>query len=111
MNGKPRIGLTMRLGNVVPEKDATDFLVLEAAEEFSLPVFAICFGMQSLNVFRGGTLFQDIETQLENFLKHRQGRPLNRNSHSIVIEEKGFVRDISKKLNEDNEVLVNSHHH
>ena len=57
------------LGDVVPEKDDTDFLVLEAAEKFNLPVFAICFGMQSLNVYRGGTLIQDIESQVENASK------------------------------------------
>lgn len=96
-----------RLGNIVPEKEGTDLLVLEVAEEFNLPVFAICFGMQSLNVFRGGTLFQDIETQVENSLKHQQGRPLERNSHSIIIEEQGFLNDIS----ENKEILVNSHHH
>ena len=51
-----------RLGSVHPEKDETDLLTLAAAEKQAMPVFAICFGLQSLNVSRGGTLIQDIES-------------------------------------------------
>lgn len=97
-----------KLGRVVPEKDQTDMLVLEEAEKRNLPVLAICFGVQALNVFRGGTLIQDIESQVPNCIKHEQGRPLERNSHSIDIEKgsilAGFAanRDIA---------MVNSHHH
>ena len=47
------------LGDVHPVKDETDLLVLEEVEKRSIPVLAICFGMQILNVHRGGTLIQD----------------------------------------------------
>ena len=53
-----------RLGRVVPDKDETDLLVLAEAEENNVPVLGICFGMQSLNVSRGGTLIQDIGSQI-----------------------------------------------
>ena len=52
------------LGQVVPLKDETDLLVLEEVEKRRLPLLAICFGMQVLNVSRGGTLIQDIGAQL-----------------------------------------------
>src|SRR5690606_25302510 len=52
-------GPRRRLGRVVPEKDAVDRLLLDAAEERNLPVLAICFGMQALNVHRGGSFIQD----------------------------------------------------
>ncbi|HEX6649565.1 MAG TPA: gamma-glutamyl-gamma-aminobutyrate hydrolase family protein, partial [Pyrinomonadaceae bacterium] len=54
------------LGSVHPIKDQTDLLLIEAAERRQLPIFAICFGMQVLNVSRGGTLIQDIRSQVPN---------------------------------------------
>src|SRR5436189_3840032 len=54
------------LGPVVTEKDETDLLTLGEAERRGTPIFAICFGIQSLNVFRGGTLIQDIPSQIPN---------------------------------------------
>ena len=96
-----------KLGQVVPEKDETDLLVLEKAETLKMPILAICFGMQILNVARGGTLIQDIESQLEDCLKHEQGRPVRRNSHSLRIESKN---KISRLISTEN-VKVNSSHH
>ena len=95
-----------KLGRVVPEKDKTDRLVLEHAERLDLPVLAICYGMQALNVFRGGSLIQDLEAQIEGSMKHRQGEPLDRHSHSVSIAEKNLLFDVAGKS-----ATVNSHHH
>jgi len=100
-----------KLKKVVPEKDATDFLVLEEAQRLKIPVLAICFGMQALNVFYGGSLYQDIETQIENPLKHEQGIPLNRLSHSIEVKSKSKLSKFIKGTNQTENVKVNSHHH
>ncbi len=98
-----------RLGNIIFEKDETEVLVLEAAEKLNLPILAICYGMQALNVFRGGTLFQDIESQISDCLRHRQGIPLNRNSHSIeILEDSRMARLITTK---NDSIRVTSHHH
>ncbi len=99
-----------KLGRVVPEKDETDLLVLEEAERLQLPVLAICFGMQSLNVSRGGSLIQDISSQVPNPIKHEQGSPLARNSHLITLASKGLLRAIAGKTISE-KVKVNSHHH
>ena len=97
------------LGTVIDEKDETDLLVLEEAERSGLPVFAICFGMQVLNVFRGGTLIQDIGAQTEAPIKHQQGMPLDRRSHSISIEADSLLeKALGVRQNTTN---VNSHHH
>src|SRR3954463_3080575 len=74
-----------RLGAVHPLKDATDMLVLKFAEARRLPLLAICFGMQVWNVFRGGTLIQDIEAQVQGALKHEQGAPRDRHSHGVKV--------------------------
>lgn len=44
-----------KLGSVHPLRDEMDLQLLEAAEVRNLPVLAICFGLQALNVHRGGT--------------------------------------------------------
>jgi len=100
-----------KLKNVVPEKDQTDLLVLEAAERLGLPVLGICFGMQVLNVSRGGTLIQDIDSQVESGVKHDQGRPLDRHSHSIEFDRDSILGKLSTVAGNGSALRVNSHHH
>ena len=96
-----------RLRKVVPEKDETDMLVLAEAERLQLPVLAICYGMQVLNVSRGGSLIQDIESQVPNSIQHAQGIPVARNSHNISIARDNTLSAMAA----GEKVKVNSHHH
>lgn len=96
-----------RLGSVHPIKDSTDLLVLEEVERRGLPLLAICFGMQVLNVARGGTLIQDIESELPEAIKHQQGAPRGRRSHRLGFLEESLLRELAGSAN----ALVNSHHH
>jgi putative glutamine amidotransferase len=95
------------LGNVHPIKDETDLLTLAAAERLGIPLLAICFGMQVLNVSRGGTLVQDIPSQVAGAIKHDQGAPRDRASHNVKLESASRFG----KLTTTNDLLVNSHHH
>lgn len=95
------------LKRVVPEKDLTEMLVLEQAERKGIPILAICYGMQALNVFRGGSLIQDIGSQVADNIKHEQGLPLERNSHSIDVNGSGLLANMITGPG----VKVNSHHH
>lgn len=96
-----------KLKKIIYEKEETDFMILEEAENIGLPVLGICFGMQILNVARGGNLIQDIDSQINNPIKHEQGMPLERNSHSINIEENSRLA----RLITTSRPNVNSHHH
>lgn len=96
-----------QLGTVVPIKDETDLLVLEEIERRNMPLFAICFGMQILNVSRGGTLIQDIVTQLPNAIKHEQGPPRDRPSHAVTLDKNSLLAALAR----DENAVVNSHHH
>jgi putative glutamine amidotransferase len=51
-------------------RERTDFTLLEHALIAGKPVLAICYGIQSLNVFLGGTLIQDIPTELGTKICH-----------------------------------------
>src|SRR5271154_1422071 len=52
------------------DRDRTDFTLLEHAFAEHKPVLAICFGVQSLNVFLGGTLIQDIPSEVRSGIQH-----------------------------------------
>ncbi len=53
-----------------PSRERTDFTLLEHALAAGKPVLAICYGIQSLNVFLGGSLVQDIPTELGTKVCH-----------------------------------------
>jgi putative glutamine amidotransferase len=95
------------LGSVHTIKDQTDLLVIEAAERKRIPIFAICFGMQILNVSRGGTLIQDIKSQIPDAIKHEQGTPRERASHRVRLLENTKLANIAGAV----DAIVNSHHH
>jgi putative glutamine amidotransferase len=96
-----------KLGSVHPLRDRTDLLVLKAAEERRMPLLAICFGMQVWNVFRGGTLIQDIVSEVPSAIKHEQGAPRDRHSHRLTLLEGSVLG----RLAGVESALVNSHHH
>ena len=75
--------------------------------EDRLPLFAICFGMQVLNVSRGGTLIQDIRSQVPDAIKHEQGVPRDRPSHRVRLLGEHKLSSIAGTL----DAMVNSHHH
>ena len=100
-----------QLGPVIPVKDQTDILVLDEVERRNLPLLAICFGMQVLNVHRGGTLIQDIESQIGNPLKHEQGPPATRVSHGVNVAEEGILAGLDSVRYSKGPISVNSSHH
>jgi putative glutamine amidotransferase len=100
-----------KLGPVIPIKDQTDMLVLDEVERRNIPLLAICFGMQVLNVHRGGTLIQDIESQVKDPLKHEQGAPATRVSHGVKIAEEGILAGLDAVRNSQGPIRVNSSHH
>ncbi len=66
-----------------PELDALEWEVLEGARRARTPVWAICRGLQTLNVFLGGTLYQDIGVQFAGAADHNIGQPLDHIAHGL----------------------------
>ena len=72
-----------------------------------LPVLGICGGMQTINVALGGTLYQDIPSQLPATLQHRQRTRAIHLSHWVQVEPKSLLRRIVARTR----IRVNSSHH
>lgn len=90
-------------------KEETDTALLEWAFETRKPVLAICYGTQLLNVYRGGTLVQDIRSELHSSLTHAWQRSSGHpEPHHPVRLVPGSV---VARLAETVETVVNSSHH
>ena len=77
-----------QLYGIVPEHDALEAAVLEAALARDIPVLAICRGAQMLNVVLGGSLVQDIGSDDHWYQYH----PVNLDYGSLVAEAMGTMR-------------------
>lgn len=82
-------------------------LLLKLAEEKGIPVLGICRGFQIINVFHGGSLYQDVSYRKELTLKHDQGSKPDLPTHSVDVM---FDTHLAKVLAEE-KILVNSFHH
>ena len=84
-----------KLNPMNEERTAAEYIVLESALEKKIPVLGICGGMQFINVFFGGSLYQDIQELIESPLIHEKGAvhpvEIEDNSHLLtIIHEKKF---------------------
>ena len=61
-------------GPADPGRTAVDELLLQDAFNLHKPILGICQGAQALNVWRNGTLIQDLDAVLKTPLNHRPGR-------------------------------------
>ncbi|MBI4483398.1 MAG: gamma-glutamyl-gamma-aminobutyrate hydrolase family protein [Acidobacteria bacterium] len=78
---------TPQLGPIDPLKDEVDCLLLESAFDAGRPLLGICYGIQILNVFLGGTLYQDLPTARPSEIAHRQGEPYHRLAHGLSVRD------------------------
>lgn len=95
------------MGSFDPDWDAVDVVLAQAALERNMPILGICRGMQVLNVAAGGTLYQDIPSQVPGALKHSQKGPRWAASHAVELD--GESR-LAKTLGAT-ELRINSYHH
>jgi len=103
--GEPSSGL---LWQVDGQRDRTELALARWALAEKLPLLAICRGIQVLNVAAGGTLIQDIPTQMPGALAHNAVlRPLEQIAHTVEIVAGSRLAGLVG----DGKVEVNSAHH
>lgn len=89
-------------------RDEYDKALVAAFENVGKPMFGICRGLQLLNVAFGGTLYQDINTQVPNSFMHRDAVTYDQNFHSVnIVPGTG----LSRLYPGVERVRVNSIHH
>ncbi|HNW04769.1 MAG TPA: gamma-glutamyl-gamma-aminobutyrate hydrolase family protein [Oscillospiraceae bacterium] len=75
------------IGNISAKRDVSEFLLMKEAVAAGKPVFCICRGFQLLNVFFGGTLYQDLPSQYDSVIRHRQEKPYDEPAHAVSVAE------------------------
>jgi putative glutamine amidotransferase len=98
-----------KCGQIDEARDAVELTLTRWALAGGLPILAICRGIQVLNVATGGTLYQDIASQVPGSLKHDYWPDYPRNllTHQVTVDNDSRLAAILGGT----QVAVNSLHH
>jgi len=100
-----------KLGRIDPARDRVELQLTKWAMEDRKPLLGLCRGLQVINVASGGTLFQDIESQLPGSIKHdffpTYGFERDHLSHDVAVAPTSRLRS----LVDLDQLPVNSMHH
>ncbi|MGD0467031.1 MAG: gamma-glutamyl-gamma-aminobutyrate hydrolase family protein [Terriglobales bacterium] len=99
------------------QREMVDELLLQDAYNLHKPVLGICYGLQSLNVYRSGSLVQHIESanvdskSVHSKINHSAGRAVA-NAHDVKIEpESRLAKIVGASSGTQKTMAVNSSHH
>jgi len=90
-----------------PRRQNNDLSIARAARERGIPTLGICLGLQMMNVAAGGTLMQDIESEMKTEIEH-VSEPEDRARHDVRLESGTRLASI---LGGGRDINVNSSHH
>ena len=94
-----------------PGRDAFEMALARAAVEADVPLLAICRGMQVLNVAMGGTLIQDIPSEVAGALTHSITEPRFAIAHEVWVTKDSRLWTIMSEQLDGESLHVNSRHH
>jgi putative glutamine amidotransferase len=96
-------------------RDEFEIALVEEARRLDLPILAICRGIQLLNVAAGGTLVQDIPSQVAGALEHQLAVPQHEPyalAHEVWLDKDTLLaRLMRERLSDADSCDVNSRHH
>ncbi len=98
---------TKEVDTICYDRDKIELELFKRAYNRGMPILGICRGLQLINVALGGTLYQDINSQLPNSLGHISTYNIEGGYHSIDIINDTILYDILGK----EKINVNSQHH
>ena len=93
---------------VTGNRDRADFFLIEIVLETRMPVLGICLGFQELNIYCGGTIWQDLEDECPQAMQHRGNGKLKFVHHDIQVSPGS---ELSRIWQGRPEMEVNSAHH
>ena len=88
-------------------RDELELALLAEAERRALPTLCICRGVQVLNVYRGGTLVQDLPSERPDALPHDPGAARTARVHAVFVDADSRLARVLGATSVD----VNSFHH
>lgn len=97
-----------------PARDEFELGLIAAGRKANLPILGICRGIQVLNVACGGTLIQDIPSQVAGALDHALAVPPHEPfslAHEVWIEKDSLLSRLMRERLNDDACEVNSRHH
>ena len=96
-----------KCGKPCTVRDTMEGILLEKCLEDNKPVFGICRGIQFINAYLGGTLYQDLPSEYQSIIEHHMTPPYDRKAHTIeVIADTRLADIIGMGIHQ-----VNSYHH
>lgn len=97
-----------KLEDINEARDTSDSILITEALDEDIPMLCTCRGMQFLNVLSGGTLYQDLPTQLPSEVVHRDPNHEEWVKHEITVDKDNIV---AYAFGGDGTYTVNSWHH
>lgn len=96
-----------KLGETFPQRDQFDFQLIQYAMEENKPILGICRGIQIINTYFGGSLYQDLSDFENKVIMHNQAKNPQLPTHTVTIERNSKLFEIFK----EEKLLTNSFHH
>ena len=88
-------------------RDSLEFALFSEVIKTDKPILGICRGMQFLNAALGGTLYQDLPTQWNGDVLHRQPAPFEALTHEVKVDKNSLLYEITGA----DSFMVNTLHH
>lgn len=93
-------------------RDAYELALAALALSADRPVLAVCRGLQVINVAAGGTLIQDIPSQVPTAVTHHVSTALDAFAHNVTVARGStLAQALQQEIGENGSIEVNSRHH